>query len=907
MKINTHSHDLTLPAWGPYSKQFMGISHVPNPESGRRFDFTVAAGFYRRKLLIPNGTFESGFHLWEASPDLNYYQYRFEMVWKDQVYADISFSALDEHTRLVRCELVNHTKLPQDLVLHFLANIEYPTVAPYRHELLQPVSVILPASANWIEALDYENLRFAVPRPQDNQMPDGLFRGEIRESGLVNGTGVGQGWGRNAGDSLRYTVQLSRDYHNAVLGIRCRTTAPTQLEVPVSGKRSRSLQIPGHADWQLLSLPLDKLPAGEFSFQIISAGDSAVDFDGFILCEAADFPKIRFEKIAFQPKPVREAGPVHDSLCLTYPDIPETQYGLRWFFPDSQIRQIRTDNLDTYFRHRVYDHVSSILTDEGHGIPFRHYTNVFLRPIEIQAGETRRLYAILCNGTKDEVMDRLRSFQFDPARAESLFRKSRQQKVHLAGNANSKAFEFSQERMAATVLTNVVYPVNIKRNYVRHNSPGRWWDSLYSWDSGFIGIGLAELDLRRAAESLNTYLTDPDDPNAAFIHHGSVVPVQFYLFLELLNRGLDQETSMSFYLRLKAYYEFFVGRRGSSTTNSLQSNLLKTWDYFYNSGGWDDYPPQVFVHSGREPRVSTITTTPVVTTAHAVRIAKIMKMAALLLGHDTDVPIFENDITTFSTAIQTHCWDADEGVFSYVIHDSNGQPVEQLHHESGQNFNRGLDGLSPLIAGICTAEQQSRLFDMLQDPKRCWTPYGLSTVDGSAAYYRSDGYWNGAIWMPHQWFIWKTCLDLGEPEFAWQIAKTALRVWKREVEATYNCYEHFLVSSGRGAGWHQFGALSTPVLSWYGAYFRPGWLTTGFEVLVKQYHPDPRGNELEAELVTFGHAEKPLWVIASMNSFGTYQATWNGEKCEMRLIQAGVFNVAVPSQAKGIFRVKKIK
>ena len=130
---------------------------------------------------------------------LIYYQYRFEMVWKDQVYADISFSALDEHTRLLRCELVNRTKLPQELVLHFLANMEYPTIAPYCSELLRPKKVVLPETAQWIEALDYADLQFAEPRPQDNQMPDGLLRGEIHESGLVNGIGVGQGWGQNSG------------------------------------------------------------------------------------------------------------------------------------------------------------------------------------------------------------------------------------------------------------------------------------------------------------------------------------------------------------------------------------------------------------------------------------------------------------------------------------------------------------------------------------------------------------------------------------------------------------------------------------------------------------------------------------------------------------------------------------
>ena len=44
------------------------------------------------------------------------------------------------------------------------------------------------------------------------------------------------------------------------------------------------------------------------------------------------------------------------------------------------------------------------------------------------------------------------------------------------------------------------------------------------------------------------------------------------------------------------YYAFFTGQAGGSTTADLQSGLLRTWDYFYNSGGWDDYPPQKAVH-----------------------------------------------------------------------------------------------------------------------------------------------------------------------------------------------------------------------------------------------------------------------------------------------------------------------
>ena len=34
--------------------------------------------------------------------------------------------------------------------------------------------------------------------------------------------------------------------------------------------------------------------------------------------------------------------------------------------------------------------------------------------------------------------------------------------------------------MIATTLTNVVYPIYTKRSYIRHNTPGRWWDCLYT-------------------------------------------------------------------------------------------------------------------------------------------------------------------------------------------------------------------------------------------------------------------------------------------------------------------------------------------------------------------------------------------------------------------------------------------
>ena len=171
-----------------------------------------------------------------------------------------------------------------------------------------------------------------------------------------------------------------------------------------------------------------------------------------------------------------------------------------------------------------------------------------------------------------------------------------------------------------------------------------------------------------------------------------------------------------------------------------------------------------------------------------------------------------------------------------------------LRDASGVNHNMGLGGASPLFAGACTAEQAEGLWEKLASEEHLWSACGLSTVDRSAPYYRRDGYWNGAVWMPYQWMFFKAALDAGKTGFAFRIADTALRLWQDECAASYHCFEHFMIESRRGAGWHQFGGLSAPVAQWFAAYYVPGTLTTGFDVFVQCARWLPGNAGLEAEL-----------------------------------------------------------
>lgn len=158
--------------------------------------------------------------------------------------------------------------------------------------------------------------------------------------------------------------------------------------------------------------------------------------------------------------------------------------------------------------------------------------------------------------------------------------------------------------------------------------------------------------------------------------------------------------------------------------------------------------------------------------------------------------------------------------------------------------------------------------------------------------------------MPHQWFFWKTFLDLGQGELAWQVARTALEVWRREVQTTYNCWEHFVVATGRGAGWHLIGGLSAPVLNWYSAYHRPGRLTTGFDVWVDAVRVEVDCRALEAELRVYGRAGRTLSVLASLDLGVEYAATWNGEPCATQTVHSGVFYVDLPCGERGTLRLR---
>lgn len=636
------SHDIkSLSAWGPYSKEYFGISHINDIHSGIQVEFCLVPGVYRRNVKVPCALFESDVHPWNVSADMRHITYRQEVEWKDKVYVDATYHILDGNRVLLESRCVNNTDIVQNISMQLA----------------------------------------------------------VRKTG---------------GEKEKWTPELRQG-----------------------------------SNW----------------------------------------------------------------FTVRYPEV-DASYGVVWDYPLSEVRQWRCEKLEQLMPRKVHDHVFKDLKGDKKG----HYTANFLRPVVLQPQKDTVIRQLIVCGSEEFVENALRE-----AVPKEL--------PDFAGDGD---LPLGIQLLRATMLTNVVYPIDAFGEPIRHFCPGKNWNSLYTWDCGFIGWAMSEIDPGRGYEIIRQYTTAPEE-EAPFVHHGTPLATQILAIGDVWRRGgCDEAQLLEIYPRLKRFYDYMTGPRFRKP-----SGLLETWNLFYNSGGWDDYPPQWTLRPQKELRART---TPMVSTSYYIRCAKILRMFAAHLekcskgklrkGFTADLKQFDSDISAMSIGITDNAWDAHAGYFGYVEHDAEGNPAGLYKTEDGVNFNMGLDGVTPLVAGITSASQQESLLGHIFTEGELWSPYGITAVDQTAPYYSIDGYWNGTVWLPHQMILWKTMLDLGRPDLARRIAETALSNWERECEDSYNCYEHFMLATGRGGGWSNFSGLSSPIINWYCAYNKPGTVSTGFGTLV---------------------------------------------------------------------------
>ena len=842
--------DLTLGKFGPYNKEFLGACHVADPARGATFNVELFPGLFRSKVMIANTICDGGVKMWGANAELTRFTYRYELEWRDQLYCDVEYAISGDRLCDITCKFVNNTDIPHSVNMNVCVSLQRPRVRQYTtfKKYKTYCYPVLPEGCLFRDAVDFDE------NVSDMTLAsDGKYLTEVA-CDFASGTGT-----------IIYGPCFSLPEHHALyrfdgktasaVGVRLKTQKDSALRIVVNGTDSYALALTASEEFRYYTLPIAPTKINTLA---LYPADTEAWIDSLVLGDRA--AEVTFEDENNSTFPI-ERTVVGNEMTLRYEGIPYT-YTLSWEKEPQLIRSFRINDLELFLEKAIHNHVSTEIDEGG----LRAYENLLANPITVAPGKTEYMrFAVKVDGgaEKEEVAPVYK----------------------VSHNSDGEAFAFSQNMMAYNTFLNVVYPIYTRRQYIRHNTPGRNWDCLYTWDSGFIGMGLGTADFSRAFECLNTYLTPVGDKHSPFIFHGSVVPTQMFLYKYLFDKYPEKREELhAVFPMVMQYFRFFSQLHKDK--HQMKSGLLKTWHIFYNSGGWDDYPPQHFLEMNTRYQTGTpdySNTTPVITTAISILIAKILRGIAVAFGEPTEE--FDECITRLSAVLQSGPWDKEVGYFSYMTHDENGNPTGFLRAADGSNYNQGFDGIYPYVAGATTDEQNAAIMDNIKNG--LWSDVGICVVDKRASYYSTTGYWNGMVWMAHQWILSQALLDYGESDFSYKIAETALRVWKNEVGASYNCFEHFM-GNGRGVGFHQFSGLSTPVLLFFDSYYKPGTLTVGFQtaVIAKEWNTDH--SALHATLSVGGKAPVAIVCLAEGHE---YAFTVNGKPVDVKKRTAGAYEI----------------
>lgn len=857
--------------WGPYSKKYFGVSRITesSEDRGARFDFICSPAMSNSDTRMPNVTLPVGWHPWSASGDLSYYSYRVDLEWKDKVYSDVSFVLLDSESVLVRTETVNNSELMQNCLINYFSAIEYPYV--YKTE------AVLPEKNIFINSVDYESYHYELNSPWNYHTCDGLKRGEMLNDGFVCHNGLGDNtrnqyrlktyppFGFTKGDSVSYKINSSENFVRPVLAVRYRTVSGSDADFLLNGKK---VEFEKSEDFNIAYFEIENKIG---SIELISLGTGGVELDFLAVIESGE--SVSTVRKEYKRKPEIENEVFTDGTIsrLTYSGV-EKPFEIRTFNKNTRFRKINTGCLEDCPTSRLsqadesFDNMletfsgsfSEKHSDEG------YYHNCVTHSIFIESGESAVEYAVVSFGETEYKT---------PEEYEKIYLAAKEKEEKITLNEDGKKYEFSNSLLRAALLTNTVYPLYKQGEFIVHHTPGKRWDSFYSWDSGFIGLDMLYLNGDNAKFILDTYLCDENNPDFAFLFHGSPVPVHIYELFEMLNMYEDKNIALSYYEKAKHYYDFLAGKVRNSTASKFKTGLTTTFDYFYNCSGMDDLPPQVEMYN----RNIQDYTAPVISSSQLIRSAKLLKIMASKLGKQNDIDVFNEDINRLTDALNRYSWDEESGYFSYVVHNPDGTFKERLKTETNENLDKTIDGMYPLISGAVTSEQKEKLLAHLKSEQQHMSKVGISAVSMTSSYYTDNGYWNGNVWFSHQWFFWKTMLDLGETDFAFKIAETALEAWKKECEYSYYTFEMVNIKTGRGGWFHNFGGLSAPINLWSFAYFRKGTFNCGFDCFVKSKSFSSDFTSAEIILEYFGENDK-YSVIAVLDGEKDYSVLVNGKE-----------------------------
>jgi hypothetical protein len=423
-------------------------------------------------------------------------------------------------------------------------------------------------------------------------------------------------------------------------------------------------------------------------------------------------------------------------------------------------------------------------------------------------------------------------------------------------------------RMADVLLFNVNYPLRLFGNPSPYYVPAKYFPIPYSWDGGLAAVGLAVIDTDLALQQATYFMAD-EEHDFPMIYCGSPVPTPLYALWDWYQATQDLDGLAKAYQGAKRMYDFYLGRTPGSLVNHNGEGFLSTYAYNYNLG-IDDHPIQRWAE---ECHLTSKGLYSLILMPQILRLAGIMRNIAILLEHGADAEQFRKDAELLAGNIEGRMWDEESGLYGWARRSERG--VEPVIFQ-GSAGDRSACAFLPLFAGL--TDHKDHLITQMMDPKRFNTPFGISSVDMLAPSYNPQGYWNGGIWPVLQWFLWRGLLEAGEPKLARQVAETILTTWQHFLKTEHYLGEHFMIAPEQMNGAPNFGGLSAVLLPMNAAYFTTYKVTTLYDVVILKKSVDRAEDAISLTLSAPCLASKTHDLLVNMGCGKTrYAVTLDGQ------------------------------
>lgn len=193
------------------------------------------------------------------------------------------------------------------------------------------------------------------------------------------------------------------------------------------------------------------------------------------------------------------------------------------------------------------------------------------------------------------------------------------------------------------------------------------------------------------------------------------------------------------------------------------------------TSGLDDYPRAEPPHPG-ELHLDAL--------AWVGAMAGALETAARYL--DIDAGVYTRQLEDVRHNLDAIHW--DETASAYC--DATVGSDEQFHHVC----HLGYMSLMPLLLGHLnsTHKRLSAVLDLLEDPTRLWSPYGLRSLSADDPHYHTDeDYWRGAVWMNINVLAVLRLRDIGKHDNAGGVRarRLATDLRTRVIDTVYRSWE----------------------------------------------------------------------------------------------------------------------